>query len=248
MMHLATLQQHFRRALLEDDLAALSAALRANKKRTAKQSIAIYQNNMRAGLLNALKQIYPATRHYLSDDYFLAVARGYILLHPSHTPDLNFYGQDFSQFIAQLQHDYSELAYHAFLPELALAERYCHESYYAEDTPPFDFQAFEKIAQERTPEHIYFKRAPCLFLMRSVHPLEQLKARLERVPEPSKEAQTYSIYRQQWRVVIEPIQTSYWDVLQDMTHATSLAVLSQRHVKLDQVLPRLIEKSWVCAT
>ena len=245
-MSLATIQKNFKQALVENKLEALLEQVRPVEMRSQEQSIAVYQNNMRGGLVNVLEQVYPATRHYLSERYFLPVARGFVQMHPSQNQDLNGYGKDFPQFIKQLQGDYPELAQHAFLPDLALAEQYCHQSYYAKDTPTFDFPLFQKAVDKHAPGTIYFSLAPSLFLLKSVHPLKQLAEKASQIRPPSVQTQAYCINRKQWHAVIEEIDEAMAGILQGLVEKKSLATLSEQIPSLHEHLPALIEKSWVC--
>ncbi len=64
--------------------------------------LAIYRNNVFAGLLNALKARFPVTRRLLGEECFIGCALHFIGEDPPSSPVLSEYGEAFIDFLAML--------------------------------------------------------------------------------------------------------------------------------------------------
>ncbi|WP_143328493.1 HvfC/BufC N-terminal domain-containing protein, partial [Caballeronia terrestris] len=64
---------------------------------------AVYRNNVVAGLCDALKAAYPATRRIVGDEFFAAMARAYVLREPPRSPVMLRYGEGFADFVGAFE-------------------------------------------------------------------------------------------------------------------------------------------------
>jgi hypothetical protein len=83
---------------------------------------------------NALANTYPVVAKIVGAEFFEGLAREYLKLYPSRSGDLNEYGGELAQFVAEFSHT-RDLPY---LPDIARLEWLVHRAHYAADTQPFD--------------------------------------------------------------------------------------------------------------
>ncbi|WP_295996931.1 DUF2063 domain-containing protein [Rugamonas sp.] len=118
MSALTTLQSDFQDYVLGSagERPAIVGAVREQFGLKADARLAIYHNAYRIRLREALSASYDKTWSYIGDDMFAALADSYIAAHPSHHPNLRWFGGDFAAHAAR------ELADHPFIAELAQFE------------------------------------------------------------------------------------------------------------------------------
>jgi hypothetical protein len=161
-------QAVFRAALL-DPAAAVPPGLTDPRGRPAGKRFDVHRNNVVASLARALEDGFPATRHYLGERPFRALAVMHARAHPPRTPVLSGYGATLPDFLAGLP----ALAGQPFLPDLARLELAIRQGYHAADADPIDPAALQALP----PERLLAARlglAPALRLVRSAHPVAGL--------------------------------------------------------------------------
>ncbi|OHX21077.1 putative DNA-binding domain-containing protein [Chromobacterium sphagni] len=107
--------------------------------------LAVYRNNYRVGLIDALSHSHPVCLQLVGEEFFTALARKYVKGHASHSGNLHLYGDAFADFIAGFAHC-RDLPY---LADVARLEWAVHRSYYAADIQPLDSGALAAIAPEQ---------------------------------------------------------------------------------------------------
>src|SRR5579872_1467679 len=95
---LAERQRGFAAALLDAALPAPAGLVGPDGEPSAKR-FAVYRNNVVVGLIEALKDAYPAVRRIVGEDFFRAMARAYAVREPPASPILLVYGAGFPDFI-----------------------------------------------------------------------------------------------------------------------------------------------------
>lgn len=95
----------------------------------ADDRLAIYHNAYRLRLQEALSEAFGKTRMYIGDETFAELCLAYVQTHPSHSPNLRWYGNRFPAFLAQALPDYPVVA------ELAAFEWALGISFDAADAP-----------------------------------------------------------------------------------------------------------------
>lgn len=145
MPALSELQRRFSAALFqggrhEDDLLAVIALPAA----LARRRLAAYRRSVMGNLNGALESCYPVVTRIVGPAFFREAARQYILVRPSHSGDLNDFGGDFADFLA----DYPHAADLPYLPDVARLEWLVQGVYYAADADPAGMAALAAVAPE----------------------------------------------------------------------------------------------------
>jgi len=105
----------------------------------------VYLKNANGVHAATLTKIYPAIHHTLGEDYFQQLCRDYRRQFPSHDPDLNNYGEQFSHYLQQQINNRSELSDFYYLAELATLEWHWHRLFYCSQQKSFDLDAFSEL-------------------------------------------------------------------------------------------------------
>ncbi|POZ63650.1 HvfC/BufC N-terminal domain-containing protein [Chromobacterium alticapitis] len=152
--------------------------------------LAVYRNNYRVGLIEALAHSHPVCRELVGDDFFTALAREYVKTHASLSGNLHRYGADFSDFIAGFE-PCRELPY---LADVARLEWAVHRSYYAEDGEPLAAAELAAAPQARWGELVFAAlphvalcpaNAPAVSIWLAHRERGPLEGILQRAPEPA---------------------------------------------------------------
>lgn len=89
----------------------------------------LHATRFRAGLLEALAQVFPVTRDLVGEAFFAQTARAFLLQDPPRSPILRRYGAGFPTFLAALP----DLGGHHYLPDIAAFEWALNAAAEAED-------------------------------------------------------------------------------------------------------------------
>ena len=100
----------------------------------AVRRLEIYRHNVYANLCGVLRDIYPVILAVVGETFFMHTAAQFVKSHPSHSGDLNQFGQEWAQFLDAYPHA-AELPY---LSDVARLEWSWHQAFHAGDAPPFD--------------------------------------------------------------------------------------------------------------
>lgn len=100
MSKLADLQRQFLAALAGDETAEVLALI-DDRHADAAQRFAIYCNNWRSNLRNALRAAYPVVERLVGAEFFVWLADSFIDQHPSRAGNLDDYGSEFPAFIRE---------------------------------------------------------------------------------------------------------------------------------------------------
>ena len=139
-MRLADRQRDFAAALL-DPARPVPSGLVGPDGEPSPRRFAVYRNNVIVGLVNTLKQAFPAVCKIVGGDFFEAMARDYVWAEPPDSPVLLDYGAGFAAFIAQ----FAPATSLAYLPDVARIERAWIEAYHAQEAVPLEAKAFMGI-------------------------------------------------------------------------------------------------------
>lgn len=93
------------------------------------QRFAVYRNNVKVSLIDALADTYPVTQAMVGEDFFRAMARLYVSAEPPRSPVLAWYGDSFPDFVQRFP-PASGLPY---LADLARLEKRYVQAYHAAD-------------------------------------------------------------------------------------------------------------------
>ena len=138
MHSLRDLQLRCRRAFLEGDIEALAGALPAD---ASVPHVGIYRNNAKETFRQALKSSYPVVAELVGEECFSGLCTKYLETHPSRTPDLQEFGENFPQFLDQLY----AISNHRYLVDVARLELAAEQVLLEPEMPPIDGQALVSV-------------------------------------------------------------------------------------------------------
>ena len=123
-------------------------SLRASTAARAESGLAVYRNNVMAGLINVVATRFPVVRRLVGDESFGAVVRAFVAAEPPRSPVLLDYGDAFPQFLRRLGRD----ACIGYVADIAALEVARGSAYHAADVDPLSADAFAGLAPERLAE------------------------------------------------------------------------------------------------
>ncbi len=123
-------QADFAHALL-DPLQPCPAGLQARPGTDAASRFAVHRNNAVASLVEALGDGFPVVRQLVGDDFFAAMARGFVREQPPRSPVLALYGDGFAGFVER----YAPAAVLPYLADMARLEYLRVQAVHAADAP-----------------------------------------------------------------------------------------------------------------
>ena len=125
----------------------------------------VYRNNVVIGLIEILRDVFPAVRRVVGAEFFDAMARAYVLIHGPVSPMLLQYGSGFPIFIEGFG-PASDLPY---LADVARIEWAWVEAYHAEEAAALSAEDFAELAAEDF-RGIRLQLHPSLRIVRSTMP------------------------------------------------------------------------------
>lgn len=125
----------------------------------------VYRNNVVAGLIDALRQSFPAVTRIVGDEFMSAMARIYVAAEPPSSPILLNYGAALACFIERFE----PAATVPYLADVARMEWAWHESYHACEAPILEPTSLAGLAPHEF-EHVIFTPHSSLRLVASSYP------------------------------------------------------------------------------
>jgi Putative DNA-binding domain len=159
-----------------------AAALVDSPDGTAVARLQIYQNNVRANFVAALRSSYPAIWRLVGGDYFRQIARQYHASHPSRSGDLLHVGEFFADHLAELHQDDG----FSYLVDVARLERQIEEALLAAEHAPLDLTKLATVAPTAY-DALRFELHPALRLFESRFPalrIWEANVQSDAEPEP----------------------------------------------------------------
>lgn len=132
-------------------------------------AIAIYRNNYRGNLHDALAGAYPVVEQLVGKAFFRMMTRHFIEQQLSCSGNLHHYGAEMSAFIA----NFSPAQGLAYLPDVAALEWACHRAYFAADAAALDLNRLSQISPEDYPDLILSTHPAC-HVVRSRYPISAI--------------------------------------------------------------------------
>ena len=140
--------------------------LRASTAARAESGLAVYRNNVRAGLIKVVSTRFPVVRRLVGEESFVAAVCQFIAIEPPRSPLLLNYGDGFPQFLRRLGQD-ACISYVADIADLEIARG---KAYHAADVDPLPPETFAAIPGERLAE-LRLSFHPSVVLMQSRFPI-----------------------------------------------------------------------------
>jgi Putative DNA-binding domain len=141
MATLRDIQRDFARSLLVPGDGAALVHIADDRAGTAER-FNIYRNNVTITLVGALRLVYPAVDKLVGSDFFDGAARAFIGQYPPRTACLDYYGDDFPDFLAA----FPPAATLAYLADVARLEWIAHVALHAPDAPALRPDALTNLA------------------------------------------------------------------------------------------------------
>ncbi len=164
----------------------------------------IYHYAYHARLIECLADDYPSIRHLLGDTRFDALARAYIVAHPSQQPNLNTFGRSFVDFLTTPAGtaacgDDDEAAW-CF--DLARLEWAMVEVIHAAPAPALSLALLSELAPDALPKLRLTPSSTLRFLQFAcgANPYLQSVRNGDDVKHPAPGWSATAIYRQDWRI------------------------------------------------
>jgi len=104
--------------------------------------IAIYRNAYRARVVDAIRDTYPRTQHWVGEDSFRRAAIHHVITHPPASWTLDAVGEDFAVTVGNLFTADPEVS------ELAWLEWAMHVCFVSRDASPFDIESFSSATTD----------------------------------------------------------------------------------------------------
>lgn len=168
MLPLRQLQLDFARALFGETSASLTESILASGL-DAGRRVDIYRNNVFSNLREALRAVYPVIERLVGEEFFRHAANGFISRQASTSGDIEDYGMQFAEFLAQ----FPAARVLAYLPDTARLEWACHQIFYAADHAPLPLEKLAGVP----PEHfglLRFRMHPASALLASDYPVHRI--------------------------------------------------------------------------
>lgn len=122
----------------------LPAGLKAWNGAEPQRRFAVYRNNVRGALVEAIAVRYPVVQRLVGEEFFRVTAREYALANLPDSPVLIGYGAGFPDFIA----GFEPAASLPYLPDVARLESAYWQAYHAADEQALQPQAFQALDPE----------------------------------------------------------------------------------------------------
>ena len=231
LLPLSDRQKEFGAAILNPQ-AVLPSGLVGPDGEPSLRRFSVYRNNVVVGLVDALKQSFPATTRIVGDEFMSAMARIYVAHEPPSSPILLNYGAGFPDFIAGFEPASSV----PYLSDVAFIERAWHEAYHAPDVAQLDPTTLAGLAPEDF-EHITFTAHPSLRLLTSLYPalsIWQMNVN-DAQPQPIdlSKAENAIILRAHVEVEVRVLSASSFSFIQELARGETVAQALREAVKLD---------------
>ena len=232
MLPLSDRQKEFGAAILNPQ-AALPSGLVGPDGEPSLRRFSVYRNNVVVGLVDALKQSFPATTRIVGDEFMSAMARIYVAREPPSSPILLNYGASFPDFIAGFEPASSV----PYLADVAFIERAWHEAYHSPDVAQLDPASLAGLAPQDF-EHITFTAHPSLRLVTSLYPaLSIWQMNMDDAqPQPIDltKAENAIILRPHVDVEARALSASSFSFIQKLVLGETVAQALREAVKLDE--------------
>ena len=216
---------------------------------SAQGLMGIYQNSAIANITHSLILTYPVIEKLVGEAFFSAMCREYIFLTWPQSGNMDDYGVEFPEFIAEFEHAKHLL----YLKDVARLEWAFHQSSLAEDAAITDWST---LAQASDILQLIFLVTPSLSLISSTFPIDKIwhlnqdNTPLDIEVEFTDEQDNNTfivLFRQQLKTVVLPITAGDFALLnafdngETFEKAIVVASAKQADFSIDDSLKKFIE-------
>lgn len=209
---------------------------------SAEKHFIIYRHSMQGSLQKTLIEIYAVCYKLVGQDFFIAMANGYIEQHASTSPDLGDYGSQFPDWIE----NYKPAESVPYLADVARLEWAWQRLHHAIENAPFDFS-------QLTEENITFFLPHESTLLSSRYPIARIfEVNQEDFQEDTTVILTadthyyYLVWRKNLTRRVDVLTEVEWQLLSRIKAGTTLEKISHQFQEtLVTLLPRLVQQGWL---
>jgi hypothetical protein len=237
MPSLPDLQAAFARAVIDHDEGEVADWIAAADGLDAPARIAIYRSNVFGNYRNTLREVYPVILALVGEPFFVHAADAYAARYPSRSGDLNDFGGELGDFLAQ----WPPSAQLVYLPDVAKLEWAMESVFHAADAAPLDLQALAAVAPEVVAT-LRFDLHPASRIICSRYPI----LRIWQVNQPGFTANqsvqldaggdSLLVIRRSSAVELERLSPGELALLQGLAEGVSMAEAHTRAVQADPEL------------
>lgn len=252
-MKLAELQKKVSAAIVDVDFtSALSTLIVNDQHLDASKRLAIYRESKLEGLHAAMALTYPVCNALVGEQFFSAMVSEYLAVTPSVSPNLDDYGHNFNDFIA----DFSPAQSLPYLRDVASLEWAWQSAQNGVATTQLDFRALGQLNEEEMAQ-LVFKLPGNAQLLASDYPIDKIwqsnqdgyagEQQIHLDNDPVR----LIIWRPDSSVLIERLSEAEWLMLQSINNGLHLEDVIARvtatlqHIDVEQVLPKLTQRAWL---
>ncbi|MES2216932.1 MAG: DNA-binding domain-containing protein [Pseudomonadota bacterium] len=227
--------------------------IRPNPKTPVETQLALYRNSIIARFQKALKATYPVCQQLVGDDFFLAMAREFIEVTVSRSPDLNDYGKDFPDFINTFPPTQSL----PYLADTTRLEWAWHQITGAPDQTSFDYKGLA-ACYEAHGERIIFTLPQRSTLLASLYPVHQIWESNQKnyqgdntITLAADQQYYFLIWRDQSELRIDHLNEREWYILNLVTRLIPLAEVCEQassvfpEVDVAALLSNWVKSGWI---
>ncbi len=138
----------------------------------SEKRFSVYRNNVMASLIDAMGANFPAIKRLVGDEFFVSLAREFIVQFPPTQPILFMYGDEFGTFLE----NFPPVADFPYLADVARVEYAWLQSYHAADVSPLEAGELGNIAGEDVGRAKFVPHSS-MWIFRSIWPAASLMDR-----------------------------------------------------------------------
>jgi hypothetical protein len=254
-MSLKKLQNDFLKAFMDKKMSSqFLQHIKKNQDLSEKDQLNIYQESIREGLANALREVYPVCQKLVGENFFSGMAYQYIERTPSLSPNLFNYGDCFPIFVS----DFEPAKSLPYLPDMCCLEWACHCAYYAENQPASDLQVLSHL-NDHERNDVVLKLPAGKTLIASVYPIHQIWEMNQKDYPVEEDGVIYLdecderllVWRKEMAVTIDPLTESEWELLQaieqkkPLGEICSLLTRNMSAEEFTQLLSHATQRGWI---
>ena len=238
MSKLAELQANFINDCLSGSLTTdnISMAKELDTSSISAQALmGIYQNSAIANITSSLSLTYPVVEKLVGKDFFEQSSRQYIFTHWPTTANMDDYGENFPQFLAELE----QAKHLTYLKDVAQLEWLFHQCSLAKDSIAFDWTLLANVAPADALQ-LNFILAPAVALIKSTQPIDKIWQMNQKNARENSElalagdSETNIVrFRQGLKTEMMSISASEFALLQSFVNGQSFAVAIESATAVD---------------
>jgi hypothetical protein len=217
------------------------------------ERIDIYRTNVRSLHVSVLMSVYLVCEKILGSDYFKQIAKQYFKQHPSHSVDLNQYGNQFPNFLQQQSEQRAELAEYQYLADLAQLEWQIQEVYFSADNIKLDPVEFQNACVSQAGAMSFSLQASVSILDSSypiaelweMHQADYVQQQQEIV---ANKHEYLCVFRDEYQVSLRKISADLFSLIVAIQERKTLAEIAELFLdshQLNVALEQLIKNQWL---